>query len=335
MTRIDLSPASVEWGRGNRTDGGIIETTDISSVEGFDVVGDIHGHADALERMLDELGYEVRHGVYRHPLRRLVFVGDLIDRGPGQVRVLSIARAMVDAGSALMVLGNHEFNAVAWSTRNDAGEWARPHSERNLGQHQAFLKAVVDGSDEHRDWIDWFMGQPLWVDLGGLRVVHACWDPASMDVLGDRMLASEMVRAVKGTPAYEAIEVILKGPEIYLGGFSYRDQGGIMRQHARMRWWEPDASTLATVALIPEGSLGPDGRPIGPLPDTPIEPGSMPTVPLDVPVLYGHYWRSGGAPAIDNQRAACMDWSVAGGGPLVAYRWSGETELTNDNLVAV
>ncbi len=42
----------------------------------YDIVGDIHGHADTLERLLDRLGYREQRGVYRHPERKLIFVGD-------------------------------------------------------------------------------------------------------------------------------------------------------------------------------------------------------------------------------------------------------------------
>ena len=63
--------------------------------------------------------------------------------------------------------------------------------------------------------------------------------------------------------------------------------------------------------------------------------GEWPTAPTDVPVLYGHYWRSG-TPSVDvGGKSACLDWSVAKGGPLVAYRWSGESVLDAANLVAV
>ena len=52
-------------------------------------------------------------------------------------------------------------------------------------------------------------------------------------------------------------------------------------------------------------------------------------------MLYGHYWRSG-TPNVDvGGTSACLDWSVAKGGPLVAYRWSGESILDAANLVAV
>ena len=62
--------------------------SDHSSLEiarGFDVIGDIHGHADALRRLLTRLDYrEDASGVFRHPLRTVIFVGDYIDRGPQQ-----------------------------------------------------------------------------------------------------------------------------------------------------------------------------------------------------------------------------------------------------------
>ena len=48
---------------------------------GFDIIGDIHGQADALDRLLDLLGYRLSDGVRRHPDgRRAVFLGDFIDR---------------------------------------------------------------------------------------------------------------------------------------------------------------------------------------------------------------------------------------------------------------
>jgi hypothetical protein len=49
------------------------------------------------------------------------------------------------------------------------------------------------------------------------------------------------------------------------------------------------------------------------------------------PVLFGHYWFTG-KPQVISPRFACLDYSVANGGPLVAYRWDGESELSSDKL---
>ena len=48
----------------------------------YDLIGDIHGHADALQQLLGNLGYTQQKGGYRHPERRAIFLGDFIDRGP-------------------------------------------------------------------------------------------------------------------------------------------------------------------------------------------------------------------------------------------------------------
>ena len=303
--------------------------------KGFDVIGDIHGHSAALESLLIELGYRETGGAFGHPQRQVVFVGDLIDRGPGQLRTLQIARRMVEAGNAQMVLGNHEFNAIGWVTPNGSGGFMRKHSKKNRKQHSAFLSAVGEDSKTHRDWIGWFRTLPMWLDLGGLRVVHACWHEPSRKLLGSGLAEDEIVSAAKGTDLHDALEIVLKGPELYMGGMSYTDWGGNCRDHARFRWWDPAADTLAAGCEIPPNSLDCSGEPFAPLPQTPLDSGRLPTAPTEVPVLYGHYWRSGATPQIDGPLSACLDWSVAGGGPLVAYRWSGEAELNRENLVAV
>jgi protein phosphatase len=82
----------------------------------FDVIGDVHGCADELEALLDELGYRVEWDpaapqgvrVTPPPGRRVIFLGDLVDRGPRIVDVLRIAMSMHETGAALCVPGNHE-----------------------------------------------------------------------------------------------------------------------------------------------------------------------------------------------------------------------------------
>jgi protein phosphatase len=89
----------------------------------FDIVGDVHGCCDELERLLGELGYQVverREGefpdggpVYAHPDgRTAVFLGDLVDRGPRILDTIRLVRNMVEAGTAHCVPGNHEDKLV-------------------------------------------------------------------------------------------------------------------------------------------------------------------------------------------------------------------------------
>ena len=308
---------------------------------GYDVIGDVHGSATKLEGLLGLMGYECSaDGVWGHPGGRIaVFVGDIVDRNEHQLRSLEIARSMVEAGTALMVLGNHEFNAICYATPAGDGH-LRERNAKNSGQHQAFLAEIPADSTEHREWISWFRRLPLWLDLDGLRVVHACWSDAHIELLrtslgGDALLddAAVVLAGTRGTAEYDAIEVILKGPEVDLPErLWYLDKDGHLRKNARYKWWGAGAMTLRDRAVFIPESKSPDGTKHPGFDDTPV-PGSLP-VPADgSPVIVGHYWNTG-ALALLAPRAACVDYSAGNGGPLVAYRWSGEPDLDPTNFIA-
>jgi hypothetical protein len=213
----------------------------------YDIIGDIHGCAHSLRLLLDRLEYSVRDGAYRHPERRVIFLGDFIDRGPLQRETIEIVRRMVDAGAALSVMGNHEFNALAYYTPDrESGDYLRPHTEKNMHQHQAFLDAYAHTLDDYTDVIAWFMTLPLWLDLGELRVVHACWDARLIASIaesqgGSHLLSEDLLVQSnrRGQWQYEALETLLKGKEIPLpDGAGFRDKDGNPRHNIRVRWWD-------------------------------------------------------------------------------------------------
>ena len=307
----------------------------------YDIIGDIHGQVDELRGLLKKLGYMEVAGAYRHPERTAIFLGDFIDRGPGSLEVIDIVRRMVDAGQAQAVMGNHEFNALAYHTEHPArpGEYLRPRSEKNRKQHQATLDALADRTPD--DMLAWFYTLPLWLDLGSVRVVHAFWDEASMETLvrtgavdEARRLRPESLHAAstRGDGIYHAVERVLKGLEVDLpGGLTYEDKEGNVRSEIRVTWWDAARkSTWRELALGPR-SLS-ERLPAGAGP----EPRLSAEYPLDAaPVFVGHYWLTG-APAPLAPNVACVDYSVAKqGGALAAYRWSGERVLHAENFVSV
>ena len=313
------------------------------AADGYDVIGDVHGNLARLEGLLGRLGYSRRRGAWRHPARTVVFVGDVIDRHHGTQRAtIGLVRDMIEAGSARMVMGNHEFNAVAYATPHPTEDrYCRPHSDKNTGQHEAFLGEVGFSTGEHRSIIDWFRRLPLWLDLHGLRVAHACWSSTDIETLDDVLDRDGSLtdRAVvdgttRGTAVYRAIENVLKGPEVPIGGYSYPDRSGTWRDRARVAWWDPTATTLRDATVIPERAdvRRPDGSPAAALPDDPLTE-AVPRYTDPTPVVFGHYWKSGEITR-EGPTTVCVDYSAGQDGPLVAYRWSGEDELTDDHLVA-
>lgn len=87
----------------------------------FDIIGDVHGCFDELVELLSRLGYQVSESddtdsfgcsVTHEEGRRIVFVGDLVVRGPGIVQVLRLVMSTVRAGTALCVPGNHDMKMM-------------------------------------------------------------------------------------------------------------------------------------------------------------------------------------------------------------------------------
>jgi hypothetical protein len=121
------------------------------------IVGDVHGCTAELEDLLD-------HVQLAEGRDRLIFVGDLIVRGPDPHGVLALARKL----GARIVRGNHEDKLLAW--RN---------GDKELGaEHQRLAHDLSE--------VEWRMLEemPLWVDLPEhrVRVVHAGVVPGqSMD----------------------------------------------------------------------------------------------------------------------------------------------------------
>lgn len=146
-----------------------------------DVVADIHGEIDALRDLLGHLGYD-EVGV--HPQgRRLVFLGDLVDRGPDSPAVVRVVSALLDAGRGQAVLGNHELNLLQGKEKKSAGNaWFFGNKEA-LDPGGPDVPQVLANDEIRRQARELFLRLPLALERNDLRVVHACWDTPSIDRL--------------------------------------------------------------------------------------------------------------------------------------------------------
>jgi hypothetical protein len=301
----------------------------------YDVIGDIHGQAEKLKALLRKLGY--REGAtWRPPAgHQAVFLGDLIDRGPAQLEAVNIVRRMRDAGDALCVMGNHEFNAIGYATPrpDEPGEYLRRHNSKNMAQHREFLAQAVEGSALYLDLLDWFKTLPPYLDLVVIRVVHAWWNQAYVDLVSREFWNGEhMDRAClyatydKGSPQWAAMEGLVKGLETPLPDqASFLDHDGFKRHKVRTRWWLKAPATYRDIAIV-------DQRDLAGIPASPVPPGTLPERAHGAPIFIGHYWMRG-FPSPQAADVACVDYSAAADGPLVAYRWQGETTLTDSHFV--
>jgi hypothetical protein len=303
----------------------------------YDLIGDIHGQVVELRLLLDKLGYIENGGTYVHPERKAIFLGDFIDRGQHQREAIGLARTMIDRGDALAVMGNHEYNAIAYFTLGPDGTYLRERNKKNTRQHRAFLNEYEPDQSGWEDAIDWFKTLPLWLELDGFRVVHACWDETYIarilelqngsSLLGENLLFAS---ADHSTWQYQAIETLLKGREISLpDNISFRDKEGNERRKIRVRWWDAKADTYQSIFIGPDSA-----RPH--IPDIQVETEELfEQTHSEKPVFIGHYWLDG-VPTPLAPTIACVDYSVANpGGKLVAYRWDGETTIDASKFVSV
>lgn len=316
----------------------------------IDLIGDVHGHADELEELLTTLGYVKEYHYYSHPdpKRTVLFIGDYIDRGPKIRETLEIVKQMVDNGTAIALLGNHEYNALTFHFKDAKGGHLREHSIKNILQHYETLYQfrnrveVPNGEKEWEEYLEWFKTLPLFYETETFRAVHACWDYKSIDYLKkhliDNRLTDDLIRKSETEKGelHEAIEITLKGKEIKLPKDDFfMDKDGNQRRHIRIKWWEnPSGMTYQAVGFQD-------------LPDfakKEINSSQIKEIDYyrkdDKNVFFGHYWlkvedKLLNKPTLFRDNICCLDYSVADEGHLVAYSIDDELLLDEQKFTVV
>jgi hypothetical protein len=282
------------------------------------------------------LGYEKINGSYKHYDRKVLFLGDYIDRGPKILESLQIVRNMVDSGNAIALMGNHEYNALCFHLQKKDGGHLRKHSISNIIQHYETLKQFHNKQAEFEGYLEWFKSLPLFYENDNFRAVHACWDQKNIDLLKEKMVEGKFTdeliyQSVHGAgDFYDAVDQTLKGKEMTMpDNLCYEDHEGTIRREIRIKWWEdPTFMTYKSISV----------EHIENLPELPIKLDELKSTdfyPVDhKKVFFGHYWLKG-EPAPFKENIFCLDYSIAKGGKLVAYRLGDENSTINDSFFSV
>ena len=256
-------------------------------------IGDIHARHSKLCNLLDNINFNSDDPNSIAKNSQLVFIGDLIDSVPDcngeHLALLNHVESLVKSNHAFCLLGNHEFNAIGWATQKEGGNWARPHTENNKKQHNAFLEAVKEGSKEHKRWITWFKSLPLFLDFEVVRAIHACWDEEVITRIKPYLNADNSLKEAHWVDAldethelFTLCETLLKGPERQLPeDQAFVDKTGKRRTQKRIEWWD-DSEYKESI----------------------------------VPIVIGHYTLSG-LPKALSQKVTCVDYNAAKGENLL------------------
>ena len=295
----------------------------------IDIISDIHGDLERMEGLLETLGYDL--DTHSHPEGHVAaFLGDFIDRGPGNLAVLRRMNAMRQAGSAVALMGNHELNAILFHTDGADGDGLRSRSEGNIHQHESFLREAPLGSAQAAEALAMMMSLPLAIEVPGLRLVHACWSDgavAQMRLLRpDLRLRDEDLVDVAlerdGSAFAEAVTALCKGPEIDLPpGSFFLDTKGTRRDKSRARWWSEGSDLHSMITSIPDYTHIANCEATDQLMGWRYPAGAP-------PVAFGHYQLPDIAMGAN---VLCLD---VPGRPM-AYRWQGEASFQAENVVGM
>lgn len=275
----------------------------------IDLIGDIHGHYQELQKILKILGYSYLKDELSHPENRKIgFVGDFINRGPQSVEVLTLVKSLCESGKAITVLGNHEFRLI---------------------QNSVAGKKIPR---EYKPFIPWLRTLPLFLELKTLRMVHAVWHFSSIELLRGKSVEDDSFiwDTLEKKSSYKlAVDRILSGIKISIPKeLKLKDRFGVERTKGRLKWWKDlRGKPYAKCFLSP---MFPDIEDKGPTDDEFHE--LQPYSKDERPVFIGHYCLPPTVPKVNGQ-VVCLDGCVTCDNTLWGYRHDDSESVDASNLI--
>lgn len=213
--------------------------------------------------------------------RRLVFLGDLTDRGPDSPTVVELVARLVEAGNAQCIMGNHELNILR-NERKHGNHWFFGEAEALSKSGPITPQKLADEKARNRIR-DFFRTLPLALEREDLRAVHACWQSDMLaiartstdaltlykdyrDTITSHLKHNGTVNSIEGELAYQNQNPV----KVSTSGLEERadcpfEASGKIRLLARVPWWNQYADKVFCVF----GHYGrlpvPPGKPAAPL----------------------------------------------------------------------
>ncbi len=213
------------------------------SVRSADIIGDVHGCYDELQELITTLGHAelLDSDLPAAPVGmkpRLIFVGDIVDRGDRIVETVTLVHRLCRNGHALMVMGNHDYRFLRWLHGRDVE--LKHGLEQTIQQFQQLPTAEFEG--KKKELIPFFEEAPWAIRFDGGKglVVHAAWhaELLSDDITEEHFRRYALHGPVTGrkrqdglpdrvdwAPKYRGPEFVVFGHQVYPS--PYRQQHAI------------------------------------------------------------------------------------------------------------
>jgi hypothetical protein len=304
-------------------------------MSGYDLIGDLHGRADHLKKLLHTLGYSKSY----HPDgRKIIFMGDYINRGPKQEETLDMVRDLVASGiveAALM--GNHELSLIRYFHEGTHG-FVRPHTRDNDDYHAGFFQEFPVGSKKLDDVVDWMKTLKLYMIRDEFNAVHAYMSEdllaASRPYLNDdnslKKDSYDLLDETHCVETFDVFDTLTAGPKYQLPEKAhFIDGAGRLQKVSHLFWWRTENR--------PEDVIN-GGKLLCPLMDPPdrdrildFRKSFTAAARGEKPLFIGHYSLMQDVGLL-TPSLACVDYRPT----VTAYRWNeGDAALSADRLVCV
>jgi len=299
--------------------------------EKLDFIGDIHGNAQKLLTLLNNLGYVHSSVGWSHSEgRQIVVLGDFINVGNDSKLVLQILFEMWSNNVAKIIIGNHEYY-LAWYFY----QYGNAIFEKNgplEKDYEKLLNEFRDDTDLFKKYVEWILTLPLFIETVNYRAVHAYWSKENQKIISkyrnleEIFKAFEILKKKKSNELKYVINETIIGKQVVLNP-SCRNKNALK---FRIKWWINIYGKLLPECIVIHKSVQCPGIIITPS----LLPGFKLYDSLEKPIFFGHYWLQR-KPYLLSNNICCLDFGAAKGGYLAAYRWNGETSLNENNLIWV
>ncbi len=298
------------------------------------IVGDVHGQYQRLSRRLKSAGLTSKNGKLTFNSGKILFLGDLLDRGPDSRKVIELVKQLHEAGIAEVILGNHEFNFLGYLNKLDKRSFLRRHTLKNLRQHRDTLKSYKGHKNDLETHLTWLKSLPLFFENKHFRAVHACWDPQWI-----KWLNTKYPEGLKNEGFFQnsykiykksffCIERLLKGPELILPEtFTSIDSDGNIQSGIRYKWWQKNKGKSLKEVITKWNEKWQNTSF-----NSSFENRSLSYSKKEKPLFIGHY-NFNNHPEFHNNNFLCLDCSDKEGNRVLIYRHEIGKPISLNNLI--
>lgn len=291
----------------------------------IDFVGDIHGNYHKFSQLLKLLGYEWNNELKtftHHENRKLCILGDFINVGLENGKVLETLYSMQQQNQIYIIAGNHEyFLALLYikTYNNKSAFWY--YMQRN---YFTLYQEFTNKRELFYQYLDWICELPIFIEFGHVKAIHGMWDDSIIHkIRGINTVGNIIKIAATQNDLKDAVNRLLIGII-----HKYRPQSDANTIFFRYRWWDYDKNLPLQNMFIHKSET----FPLEELQH--VDLNSIKTHIDNYVIFFGHY-NLQGYPYLTHPLRCCLDFGGAKGGFLTAYRWDGEDTLHESKLVWV